>query len=141
MGLCHSTAAVDVEVTPGAGASAKGAKGSSRKSSSTGGNSSNVNSNGNLYKPILGKTEDVKALYAFDKVLGKGQFGVTRLVRERTTGQQFACKTISKRKLVNPEDIEDVRREIKVGGLQCVICLSLVWAQGQASKSSWGPGT
>ena len=69
-----------------------------------------------LYKPVLGNTqaEDVKKLYEFDKMLGKGQFGVTRLVRERSTGQQYACKTISKRKLVNPEDIEDVRREIKV---------------------------
>lgn len=30
------------------------------------------------------------------------------------TGEQCACKSISKRKLVSQEDMEDVRREIKV---------------------------
>jgi hypothetical protein len=65
-------------------------------------------------KPILGKFEDVKEHYAFDKVLGKGQFGVTRLVVDTVTGEHCACKSISKRKLVSQEDMEDVRREIKV---------------------------
>lgn len=48
------------------------------------------------------------------QVLGKGQFGVTRLVVDKATGEHCACKSISKRKLVTPEDMEDVRREIKV---------------------------
>lgn len=65
-------------------------------------------------KPILGHFEDVKQKYAFDKVLGKGQFGVTRLVQDVVTGETCACKSISKRKLVSQEDMEDVRREIKV---------------------------
>lgn len=65
-------------------------------------------------KSILGRCDDMKTLYKFDKVLGKGQFGVTRLVVDSTTGEQFACKSISKRKLVSAEDMEDVRREIKV---------------------------
>jgi hypothetical protein len=65
-------------------------------------------------KPILDHFEDVKEKYAFDKVLGKGQFGVTRLVVDTATGETCACKSISKRKLVSQEDMEDVRREIKV---------------------------
>lgn len=65
-------------------------------------------------KSVLGRMDDVRAMYTFDKVLGKGQFGVTRLVTDNRTGEQLACKSISKRKLVSAEDMEDVRREIKV---------------------------
>lgn len=65
-------------------------------------------------KSILGRMDDMRALYTFDKVLGKGQFGVTRLVVDNRTGEQLACKSISKRKLVSQEDMEDVRREIRV---------------------------
>ncbi|KAI8473032.1 MAG: kinase-like domain-containing protein [Monoraphidium minutum] len=65
-------------------------------------------------RSVLGHFEDIRAHYIFDKVLGRGQFGVTRLVVHRVSGERAACKSISKRKLVNPEDVEDVRREIKV---------------------------
>lgn len=123
-------------------------------------------------KSVLKRWEDIRQHYVFDKVLGRGQFGVTRLVVHRATGERAACKSISKRKcarargrrrrvclrrllhpaaavwvaragraavrvllallpahrrhahgacapapcrrLVNPEDVEDVRREIKV---------------------------
>ena len=67
-------------------------------------------------KSVLGHWEDIRSHYIFDKVLGRGQFGVTRLVMHRVTGERAACKSISKRKLVNPEDVEDVQREIKVRG-------------------------
>jgi calcium-dependent protein kinase len=46
------------------------------------------------------------------QVLGKGQFGTTRLATDRKSGQQVACKSISKRKLVSADDIEDVRRQV-----------------------------
>ncbi|XP_057550899.1 calcium-dependent protein kinase 17 isoform X2 [Amaranthus tricolor] len=65
--------------------------------------------------PVLGRPmEDVKSIYSFGKELGRGQFGVTHLVTHRQSGEQFACKTIAKRKLVNKEDIEDVRREVQI---------------------------
>ncbi|ESR59549.1 hypothetical protein CICLE_v10014854mg [Citrus x clementina] len=65
--------------------------------------------------PVLGRPmEDVKATYSFGKELGRGQFGITHLCTHKGTGQQFACKTIAKRKLVNKEDIEDVRREVQI---------------------------
>ncbi|RDX70058.1 Calcium-dependent protein kinase 17, partial [Mucuna pruriens] len=65
--------------------------------------------------PVLGRPmEDVRATYTIGKELGRGQFGVTHLCTDKATGQQFACKTIAKRKLVNKEDIEDVRREVQI---------------------------
>ncbi|KAG6629823.1 hypothetical protein CIPAW_14G111800 [Carya illinoinensis] len=58
--------------------------------------------------------EDVRSTYSIGKELGRGQFGVTHLCTHKVTGEQFACKTIAKRKLANKEDIEDVRREVQI---------------------------
>ncbi|KAG7010299.1 Calcium-dependent protein kinase 17 [Cucurbita argyrosperma subsp. argyrosperma] len=64
---------------------------------------------------VLGRPmEDVRSIYSIGKELGRGQFGVTHLCTHKTTGEQLACKTIAKRKLVNKEDIEDVRREVQI---------------------------
>jgi len=59
-------------------------------------------------------TQDIAEVYALGKVLGKGQFGTTRLCEERSTGEKYACKSISKRKLLTKEDIEDVQREVQI---------------------------
>lgn len=65
--------------------------------------------------PVLGRPmEDVRNTYTIGKELGRGQFGVTYLCTSKQTGEQFACKTIAKRKLANKEDIEDVRREVQI---------------------------
>lgn len=48
------------------------------------------------------------------KELGRGQFGVTYLCTDKKTGEQFACKSISKKKLVTKADKEDMRREIQI---------------------------
>ncbi|MBA0552227.1 hypothetical protein Golob_023057 [Gossypium lobatum] len=58
--------------------------------------------------------EDVRSTYVFSGELGRGQFGITYLVTHKKTKQQFACKAIPKRKLINREDIEDVRREVQI---------------------------
>ncbi|KAK3424041.1 hypothetical protein EUGRSUZ_F00807 [Eucalyptus grandis] len=64
---------------------------------------------------ILGKPyEEVKSHYTLGKELGRGQFGVTYLCTEISTGRQYACKSISKRKLVSKNDKEDMRREIHI---------------------------
>lgn len=64
---------------------------------------------------MLGRTtEDVNDLFEFHEELGRGQFGTTFLVTEKGTGRKCACKAISKRKLQNAEDIEDVRNEIRI---------------------------
>ena len=52
--------------------------------------------------------------YALDRELGRGEFGVTYLCVDRDTKEQLACKSISKRKLRTPVDVEDVRREVAI---------------------------
>ncbi|ESR48493.1 calcium-dependent protein kinase 29 [Citrus sinensis] len=65
--------------------------------------------------PILGKPYvDITTIYDLDKELGRGQFGVTYLCTKKATGRKYACKSISRRKLVYDKDMEDVRREILI---------------------------
>ena len=69
--------------------------------------------------PTLGRVlnrpmEDVRSSYTFGRELGRGQFGVTYLVTHKGTGEKFACKSIATRKLINRDDIEDVRREVQI---------------------------
>ncbi|KAH7662075.1 Non-specific serine/threonine protein kinase protein [Dioscorea alata] len=64
---------------------------------------------------ILGKAfADVRSFYTLGKELGRGQFGVTYLCTENATGLSYACKSVSKRKLVNKNDREDIKREIQI---------------------------
>ncbi|MCO5601866.1 hypothetical protein L7F22_055991 [Adiantum nelumboides] len=63
-----------------------------------------------LNKPL----EDIKESYTLGQELGRGQFGITRVCTHKATGQLLACKSIPKRKLTNKEDVEDVRREVRV---------------------------
>lgn len=64
---------------------------------------------------ILGKPyEDVRLYYTLGKELGRGQFGVTYLCTENSSGRKYACKSISKRKLVSKNDKEDIKREIQI---------------------------
>ncbi|KVH90052.1 Calcium-binding EF-hand [Cynara cardunculus var. scolymus] len=64
---------------------------------------------------VLGRPmEDVRATYTIGRELGRGQFGVTYLVTHKSTGQKFACKSIAMRKLINKDDIDDVRREVQI---------------------------
>ncbi|KAL0334490.1 UNVERIFIED_CONTAM: Calcium-dependent protein kinase [Sesamum radiatum] len=64
---------------------------------------------------VLGhKTPNIQDLYKLGRKLGQGQFGTTYLCTELSTGVEYACKSISKRKLISKEDVEDVRREIQI---------------------------
>ncbi|KAK6939303.1 Protein kinase domain [Dillenia turbinata] len=68
-----------------------------------------------LIGPILNRPYvDIKAIYVFGRVLGRGQFGITYLCTEKSTGLKYACKSISRRKLKSDKDIQDVRREIAI---------------------------
>lgn len=53
-----------------------------------------------ICEPWFGRLQDVTALFSLGKVLGRGQFGTTREATERATGEKYACKSISKRKLM-----------------------------------------
>ncbi|KAK4724600.1 hypothetical protein R3W88_027379 [Solanum pinnatisectum] len=60
------------------------------------------------------KTPNIRDLYTLGRKLGQGQFGTTYLCTENSTGAEYACKSISKRKLISKEYVEDVRREIQI---------------------------
>lgn len=74
-----------------------------------------VSSAGLRAESVLGrKTGNLKEIYSLGRKLGQGQFGTTFLCIEKATGKEYACKSISKRKLTTEEDVEDVRREIRI---------------------------
>lgn len=65
--------------------------------------------------PVLQKPmADVRSLFNLERKLGSGQFGTTYLCTERATGLKYACKSVSKKKLVRRTDVEDMRREITI---------------------------
>ncbi|XP_022975823.1 calcium-dependent protein kinase 29 [Cucurbita maxima] len=65
--------------------------------------------------PITGRPYvNITTIYELHKELGRGQFGITYLCTERSTGRKYACKTISRGKMVKQKDIDDVRREILI---------------------------
>ncbi|KAK9906996.1 hypothetical protein M0R45_002550 [Rubus argutus] len=63
-----------------------------------------------LEKPFV----DIKEHYTLGKELGRGQFGITYLCTDKSTGQTYACKSILKRKLVSKSDRDDIKREIQI---------------------------
>ncbi|KAJ8900038.1 hypothetical protein K2173_024153 [Erythroxylum novogranatense] len=74
-----------------------------------------VSSAGLQMDSVLGrKTGNLKEIYSLGRKLGQGQFGTTFLCVKKENGKEFACKSIAKRKLTTPEDVEDVRREIQI---------------------------
>ncbi|KAI6704517.1 hypothetical protein NL676_007479 [Syzygium grande] len=69
----------------------------------------------NTDNTILGKPfQDIKQHYTLGKELGRGQFGITYLCTEKSTGHTYACKSILKRKLVSKSDRDDMKREIQI---------------------------
>ncbi|GFR43958.1 hypothetical protein Agub_g5101 [Astrephomene gubernaculifera] len=69
--------------------------------------------------PFLGYATDVNTKYLFGHELGKGGNGVVRVVRNRQTGEEFACKSIRKVLADASEKkkqghIESIRREVQV---------------------------
>ncbi|PKA58235.1 Calcium-dependent protein kinase 8 [Apostasia shenzhenica] len=57
---------------------------------------------------------DIGSHYELGNELGRGEFGITYLCTDKATGEKFACKSISKKKLRTAVDIEDVRREVEI---------------------------
>lgn len=57
---------------------------------------------------------DINVRYDLGRELGRGEFGVTYYCTDVKTRDKFACKSISKKKLRTPVDIEDVRREVEI---------------------------
>lgn len=65
-------------------------------------------------KVLKTKSGHLKDHYNVGVKLGHGQFGTTSICIDKKNGNQFACKSISKRKLVTDDDVEDVRREVEI---------------------------
>lgn len=57
---------------------------------------------------------DIGSSYELGPELGRGEFGITYLCTERSTGDAYACKSISKKKLRTSVDVEDVKREVEI---------------------------
>ncbi|KAL2327028.1 hypothetical protein Fmac_020455 [Flemingia macrophylla] len=57
---------------------------------------------------------DIGVRYEMGRELGRGEFGVTYLCRDKETKEELACKSISKKKLRTAIDVEDVRREVQI---------------------------
>ncbi|KAJ1701065.1 hypothetical protein LUZ63_000844 [Rhynchospora breviuscula] len=57
---------------------------------------------------------DINAFYEVGHELGRGEFGITYLCTEKSTGMKYACKSIQKKNLRTQVDIEDVRREVEI---------------------------
>ncbi|CAH8391098.1 unnamed protein product [Eruca vesicaria subsp. sativa] len=69
-----------------------------------------------LKDPVIPTSHQTKITdkYILGRELGRGEFGITYLCTDRESHQPFACKSISKRKLRTPVDVEDVRREVSI---------------------------
>ncbi|KAK7278912.1 hypothetical protein RJT34_23951 [Clitoria ternatea] len=58
--------------------------------------------------------QDIGLRYELGRELGRGEFGITYLCKDKETKEELACKSISKKKLRTAIDIEDVRREVAI---------------------------
>ncbi|XP_011003085.1 PREDICTED: calcium-dependent protein kinase 29-like isoform X2 [Populus euphratica] len=88
---------------------------STTPSSKTFGTSQTIVTSSSNIGPILCKPYvEITTIYDLDNELGRGHFGITYLCTEKTSGRMYACKSISRSKLVKKKDIEDVRREILI---------------------------
>ncbi|KAK6933809.1 Protein kinase domain [Dillenia turbinata] len=70
---------------------------------------------GNRIRVLKNPTgNDIGTRYELGHELGRGEFGVTHLCTDILTGELFACKSISKKKLRTVVDVEDIRREVEI---------------------------
>lgn len=58
-----------------------------------------------------GYLQNLEASYEFGRTLGRGGSGLVRVVRERVSGEEYACKSI--RKDLRKDNRELVRREVR----------------------------
>ncbi|GJY36050.1 calcium-dependent protein kinase 26 [Tanacetum coccineum] len=65
-----------------------------------------------VYYVLDHKTERIRDVYTLGRMLGQSHFGTTYFSTEIATRVDYACKSISKRKLISKEDLEDAMKEI-----------------------------
>lgn len=101
-------------VTPSAPRETK--KGKKKKENPFASDDVNYHGNGGSKLSVLKDPtgREIELRYELGRELGRGEFGITYLCTDRETGEVFACKSISKKKLRTAIDIEDVRREVEI---------------------------
>ena len=57
---------------------------------------------------------EIDHIYDLGCELGRGAIGITYLCRDKVNGDSFACKMISKKKLMTAVDVDNVRREVEI---------------------------
>ncbi|KAI7731262.1 hypothetical protein M8C21_013205 [Ambrosia artemisiifolia] len=77
---------------------------------------SNPSTNGGYKTTVLENPtgNEIEKAYDLGKEMGRGEFGITYMCTDKSTGEVFACKSISKKKLRTRVDIEDVKREVEI---------------------------
>ena len=72
--------------------------------------------NGGLKSYVLENPtgHNIDEFYELGRELGRGEFGITYMCTDKSTGDILACKSISKKKLKTRVDIEDVKREVEI---------------------------
>ncbi|KAH7444685.1 hypothetical protein KP509_02G088000 [Ceratopteris richardii] len=63
---------------------------------------------------LFSTRSDLGSFYDLGPELGRGQYGIIRRCRCRSSGSLFACKSISKECLVSPQDTESIVREVRI---------------------------
>ncbi|KAD7479209.1 hypothetical protein E3N88_02345 [Mikania micrantha] len=62
----------------------------------------------------FGYFKDFDRNYSIGKLLGHGQFGYTYVAIDKANGDRVAVKKIDKNKMILPDAVEDVKREVKI---------------------------
>lgn len=99
-------------VTPATSEKKKGKKKQNPFAIDYAGNQGNGGSKLSVLKNPTGR--EIELRYELGRELGRGEFGITHLCTDKSNGDVFACKSISKKKLRTAVDIEDVRREVEI---------------------------
>lgn len=67
------------------------------------------------WKRLLDRpTAEIRTLYEFGSIIGKGSTSIVRQVKDIKTGMEYACKSIAKDKMKKRQHIDDMKREIQV---------------------------
>lgn len=77
----------------------------------------------------LGRKKKIEQDYELDKTLGKGKFGSVVLCRSKTTGEEFACKTLKKGEEIVHREVEIMQH---LSGHPGVVTLKAVYEDAES---------
>lgn len=80
-------------------------------------------------------TGEMTENYHVGAEIGHGQFGTIHIVMDKETGEEYACKTMLKRKLKQCSSAVDVEREIQVCCLNGACTVFIICQKGYLAVS------